>query len=68
MHKHTFYSMKEYYNYLLNSTDNDDLDDFYLHAAVITIICQVPCSLSSPVGIASPSMLLNIFYHFGESF
>lgn len=42
MHKHTFFFMKEYYSYLLISSDNDCLGHFYLNAAVLTTISNVP--------------------------
>lgn len=42
MHKHIFFFMKGYFNYLLIIKGNDYLDHFYLNAAMITIICNVP--------------------------
>lgn len=42
MHKRTFFFMKEYYNDWLIIHGNDYLDHFYLNAAVVTIICNVP--------------------------
>lgn len=70
MHKRTFFFMKEYSNYLLIINGNDYLDHFYLNAAMITIICNVPFFVVffSSVCIAYPSTAPEHSYHLGYPF